>query len=115
VGGIVKHCTHHRGIWHSFPMMIIAALVTYLTSLYFGQTQQTAILFGLGMGAGFLSHLVLDELWSEVDHDGNPFTHKRSLGTAMKLFSESRKVNVVTYVILGALIYLVLHPGTFVI
>src|SRR6185436_7727652 len=115
VGGIVKHCTHHRGIWHSMPMLFVASLVTYLVSIYFGQDQQTSILFGLAMAAGFLSHLVLDELWSNVDHDGNPFTYKRSLGTAMKFFSDSRKVNVFTYVILAGLVYLVLHPGTFII
>src|SRR6185503_12217015 len=22
IGGIVKRCTHHRGIWHSLPMLI---------------------------------------------------------------------------------------------
>ena len=106
VGGLVKHCTHHRGIWHSLPMLIIASLATFIVARYFSQPQQTAFLFALAMAAGFLSHLVLDEMWSEVDHDGNPFTHKRSLGTALKLFSESRRVNFFTYIVLFGLFYL---------
>jgi membrane-bound metal-dependent hydrolase YbcI (DUF457 family) len=111
VGGLVKHCTHHRGIWHSFPMLIIIALSTYLASLYLGQIKETAALYAASMGAGYLSHLWLDELWSEVDGDGNPFTYKRSLGTAMKFFSDSRKVNVMTYAALVVLLYFVIQSG----
>ena len=106
VGGIVKHCTHHRGIWHSFPMLVVVSLCTYIASMYLKQDQQTSMLFAASMAAGFLSHLYLDEIWSNVDHDGNPFTYKRSLGTAMKFFSDSRKVNFFTYVILFGLVYL---------
>ena len=110
VGGLVKHCTHHRGIWHSCPMLGVASMITYIAAIYFGQSEQIALLFAAAMGAGFLSHLVLDELWSEVDHDGNPFTHKRSLGTAMKFFSDSRRVNVGTYLFLAGLVYVAMHP-----
>lgn len=114
VGGLVKHCTHHRGIWHSLPMLLIAGVATYLTANYFQQPHVVSFLFAIAMAVGFLSHLVLDEVWSEVDHDGNPFTHKRSLGTAMKFFSDSRKVNLFTYAILFGLIYLSLHAGPIV-
>lgn len=110
VGGLVKHCTHHRGIWHSMPMLAIASIITYIASLHLGQNQETSFLNGSAMAAGFLSHLILDEIWSEVDHDGNPFTHKRSLGTAMKFFSDSRRVNVMTYVLLAGLVYMCIHP-----
>jgi hypothetical protein len=109
VGGIVKRCTRHRGVWHSFPMMVIVSLCTYIVSLYLGEPTQTATLFAAAMGAGFLSHLFLDEVWSNVDHDGNPFTYKRSLGTAMKFFTDSRKINFFTYVILLGLVYVSLH------
>ena len=114
VGGIVKHCTHHRGIWHSFPMLVIVALATYLASLHLGQTKETAVLYGAAMGAGYLSHLWLDELWSNIDGDGNPFTHKQSLGTAMKFFSDSRKVNALTYLILVVLLYFAFQAGPIV-
>jgi membrane-bound metal-dependent hydrolase YbcI (DUF457 family) len=112
VGGLVKHCTHHRGIWHSLPMLFVASVATYLAAGYFGEPRIVSLMFAGAMGVGFLSHLVLDEVWSEVDHDGNPFTHKRSLGTALKLFSDSRRVNFFTYAILATLIYLSVHSGT---
>src|SRR6185503_6282151 len=109
-----KHCTHHRGIWHSLPMLVIVSLAAYLASMYLRQDAETSILYGAALGAGFLSHLWLDELWSNVDHDGNPFTYKRSLGTAMKFFSDSRKVNFFTYVILFGLLYLSLDTTGFI-
>jgi LexA-binding, inner membrane-associated putative hydrolase len=110
VGAIVKHTTHHRGIWHSMPMLGVVSVSTYLLALYVGQEKQTALLYGAAMAGGFLSHLVLDELWSTVNHDGNPFTYKQSLGTAMKFFSESYKINFLTYVLLIGLVYVALHP-----
>lgn len=111
VGGLVKHTTHHRGIWHSFPMLAIASMTTYLGAYYLGQSREMSFLFGIAMGVGFLSHLVLDEIWSHVDGDGNPFTYKRSLGTAMKFFSDSRTVNFLTYAILALLIYSSIQAG----
>ncbi len=114
IGGIVKQCTHHRGIWHSAPMLVIFSVTTYIIASHVAQTIQQSLLFAAAMGAGFLSHLVLDELWSEVDHDGNPFTHKRSLGTAMKFSSDSRSVNMWTYLVLFSLVYTALHPATVV-
>jgi membrane-bound metal-dependent hydrolase YbcI (DUF457 family) len=114
IGSIVKHCTHHRGIWHSFPMLVIVALATYIGARYLGQIEETAMLYGAAMGAGYLSHLWLDELWSNVDGDGNPFTYKQSLGTAMKFFSDSRKVNFLTYAVLFALLYFAIQASPFV-
>jgi membrane-bound metal-dependent hydrolase YbcI (DUF457 family) len=105
VGTIVKHCTHHRGIWHSMPMLLVVSLGTYVASVYLNQVKETAALYAAAMAVGYLSHLWLDELWSNVDADGNPFTYKRSLGTAMKFFSDSRKVNVFTYALLAILVY----------
>jgi hypothetical protein len=111
VGGLVKHCTHHRGIWHSLPMLGIAAVATYLGADYFKEPHVIALLFAVAMGVGFLSHLVLDEIWSEVGHDGNLLLPKRSLGTALKFFSDSRRVNLFTYAILATLIYFSIHAG----
>ncbi len=111
IGSIVKHCTHHRGIWHSMPMLVIVSLIAYLVSRHLGQDMETSALYGAALGVGFLSHLWLDELWSNVDHDGNPFTHKQSLGSAMKFFSDSRKVNFLTYVALTGLVYATLQSA----
>jgi membrane-bound metal-dependent hydrolase YbcI (DUF457 family) len=109
VGGLVKHCTHHRGIWHSLPMLAIASIITYLAAEYFQQGHQYSVLLGLAMGAGFLSHLILDELWAGVDVGGAPFVPNKAFGTALKFFAESRLVNLFTYGILFALIYISIH------
>lgn len=109
VGGIIKRFTHHRGIYHSIPAMGIAGLLTYIAATQFGLDAITASIFGLCMGAGFASHLVLDELHSGVSSDGIPFFPKRSLGTALKFLSDSRKVNVATYSLLAGLLYIVTH------
>ena len=110
VGTVFKHCTHHRGIWHSIPALLIASLAVYIGSLYLGLPQQTGMVLAGAMALGFFSHLILDEFVSEVNLDGIPFIPKRSLGTALKLFSQSRMVNLVTYLILFVLMYTALHP-----
>jgi hypothetical protein len=111
IGGLVKHCTHHRGIWHSLPMLAVAATATYLAANYFKQPHIMSLFFAIAMGVGFLSHLVLDEIWAETGGDGHFFQQKQSLGTALKLFSDSRRVNFFTYVLLAGLIYLSLQAG----
>ncbi len=108
VGGLFKKLTHHRGIIHSLPALLISALVAYIVVDGFVTGEYTALLIALGVGAGYLSHLVLDEMYSSVSLDGGVFRAKRSLGTALKLFSSSRMINVFTYVVLGLLVYLVI-------
>jgi hypothetical protein len=110
VGTVFKQCTHHRGIWHSVPALGIAALGVYVASMYLGVGQQHSLVLAGAMAVGFLSHLVLDEVVSDVNLDGNPFHAKRSLGTALKLFSNSTRVNIITYLILFVLVYMALHP-----
>ncbi len=110
VGTVFKQCTHHRGIWHSLPALGIASLAVYVASSYLGVGQQSSLVLAGAMAVGFLSHLILDEIVSDVNLDGNPFHAKRSLGTALKLFSNSNRVNVLTYLILFVLVYMALHP-----
>ena len=111
VGHVVKKCTCHRGIFHSVPMMAIAGFGTLLLARIFGLSEQTSLVFGMAMAAGFASHLILDEIYSTVNLDGIPFIPKRSLGTALKFFSYSKKVNIATYICLIAMIYMALGDG----
>jgi len=108
LGGIIKHFTVHRGIFHSIPATIIAGLGTLLAARHFGLTENTSVLMGSGMALGYLTHLILDELHSAVDFEGIPFISKSSLGTALKVFSNSSYVNMATYVVLTSLLYLTL-------
>jgi hypothetical protein len=54
---------------------------------------------------GFLSHLVLDEIYS-VDWHGVKPKLKSSAGTAFKFFSPSVPATAFCYLILGGLLYL---------
>lgn len=110
VGGIVKRCTHHRGIFHSLPATAIAAVGTLLVARYYGLPEEIAWIFGGGMAAGYLCHLILDELHAGITLDGIPFNPKESFGSALKLFSRSSRVNMATYLLLAALSFLAFAP-----
>ncbi len=110
VGGLVKKKTRHRGMFHSIPATIIAGAATILIARHYGLSTVTAHLFGAGMAIGYLAHLILDELHAGITLDGIPFNPKKSLGTALKLFSDSNGVNIATYLMLTVLVYSALQP-----
>lgn len=93
----------HRGMFHSIPAMFIAGLAVYLA--YHSPHQNTRILFGVGVMLGFLSHLVLDEIYS-VDLRGLRPKLKQSAGSALKFTSKSFPATATCYALLGGLIYL---------
>ncbi|MFN3191877.1 MAG: metal-dependent hydrolase [Aureliella sp.] len=94
IAEIFRRYTVHRGMWHSLPAAAIAGLFAFLVMSCddFG-----ARLFKTsGVILGFLSHLILDEIWS-IDYRGGSFRFKKSFGTALKLWSKDRWANYVTY------------------
>lgn len=105
LGGIFKRFTHHRGIMHSVPAMAIVGLCAFLAARHLEQGENVSLWFAAFAALGFLTHLVLDEVHSEVNFDGIPFVPKKSLGTALKLFSGSFAVNMFTYLLLALLAY----------
>jgi hypothetical protein len=100
---VFKWLTVHRGMFHSLPAMLIAGLVVYLG--YHSPDRGLRVLFAAGVMLGFLSHLVLDELYS-VDIRGVKVKLNKYAGTAVKLLSPSLPATVTCYTILGALLYL---------
>lgn len=108
VGGIVKRLTHHRGMFHSLPAMAIAAVGAFLLARHYGFSEEVALYFGAAMAAGFLTHLLLDEIYAGVTLDGVLFNPKSTFGGATKIFGNSNSANVATYTILAALIYVAL-------
>ena len=100
---VFKHFTVHRGMFHSIPGMLIAGLVIYLG--YHSPDRRLRVLLGTGVVLGFLSHLVLDELYS-VDLRGMKVKLNKFAGTAVKFVSPSLIATVTCYSLLGALIYL---------
>lgn len=103
LANVFKELTVHRGMFHSVPAMLIAGLCVYLA--YHSPNRDIRLLLACGVMAGFLSHLVLDEIYS-VDWRGVKPKLKSSAGTALKLASPSLPATAVCYLILGGLMYL---------
>ncbi len=81
----------HRGVWHS---LLAGALWAGLTAILFhnvlGLHPGVAWLGGGFMLIGYITHLVLDEIYS-VDFMGNRL--KASFGSALKLYDPARPSN----------------------
>lgn len=105
IGKIFKKMTHHRGIWHSIPFVMIVTLFTLLVTNKFTITSSDKFIISISVGIGYLSHLILDEIYSLVNLSGIPFTSKRSLGSALKFSSKSTTTTIISYLIIFALIY----------
>jgi hypothetical protein len=80
---VFHHISHHRGIFHS---LVCGLLFTCLTAIFYvrglGHGPGLAWLAGCFVFLGFLSHLVLDEIYS-VDVFNTKI--KASFGTALKV------------------------------
>jgi hypothetical protein len=55
---------------------------------------------------GFLSHLLLDEVWS-IDFQGGRYRYKNTFGTALKLWGKDGSINLLVYGLLGLLAWIV--------
>ncbi len=106
IGSVFRKFTHHRGILHSIPAMLIAGLVAFLGARYLAEGKFLAEVFAIAVALGYLSHLALDEIYAENAMGGNPFKQRHSLGTAMKLFSDSKPITIFTYALLATLLYI---------
>jgi membrane-bound metal-dependent hydrolase YbcI (DUF457 family) len=105
VSWLFSKLTVHRGMWHSIPAAIFVAQLTFLGSAnLLGDTESLALAGGVFIG--FISHLVLDEVYS-VNLKGVVPRLKNSWGTALKLSSDSKMATITTW---GALI-LVTHQS----
>lgn len=106
---LVRRHTVHRGMFHSLPAAVIAGELAFL--LASGDDVRLRIYKAGAVAVGYLSHLLLDELWSLRWHRGQ-LRLKRSFGSALKLFSRKWWPNVSTFAILALLTFLVLkEPG----
>ncbi len=102
---IVGMLTVHRGMFHSIPTMFIVAELVFLG--YRSDELEVRLLMAGAVAAGFLSHLILDELFS-VQFNGIRVKLAKSAGSALKFVGSSMVANLTTYVILCALTYGVL-------
>ena len=76
--------SYHRGVWHSLLALVFCSLVTaVIFSRLLGRDDGVAWLGAVFMGVGYLTHLILDEIYSVDVMDTRV---KSSFGTAVKLF-----------------------------
>lgn len=97
---VFKRFTVHRGMFHSIPALLIAGLTTYL--LYPSDDPHLRFFLSGAVMLGFLSHLVLDELYS-VDFMGARLHLNKYAGSAVKLVSKSWPATITAYLLLALL------------
>ena len=105
IGGIFKKLTNHRGIFHSIPAVVLSAMLTLTLLNQIELDVNIKIIISLGVGLGYLCHLILDELNSAVNLGGIPFIPNKSIGTAVKLYSKNWKISLGVYGITGWLLF----------
>ncbi len=93
LGAILKHFTVHRGMFHSVPVCLFCGELVFLAST---GSWQIRCFKACGIMIGFMSHLILDEIWSL---DPRHLRVKSSFGTALKFYGESPVSNAITYLV----------------
>jgi hypothetical protein len=101
--------SYHRGVWHSLLALVFCAFVTAaIFSRLLGRDDGVAWLGAAFMGMGYLTHLVLDELYAVDIMDTRI---KASFGTALKLFDYRHLGHSAAMAIAAALVFLVTPPS----
>lgn len=104
ITNMIRKYTVHRGMFHSIPAALI---FTGLAFLLTGAAPLEIRCFKAGgVLAGFMSHLILDEIYA-VEWQGGQWRFKKSFGTALKFWSDDGWANFSTYaklVIVGMLV-----------
>ncbi len=105
ITNIFRRYTVHRGMWHSIPAAIVVGMLAFLIM----STEDISVrLFKtVAIVLGFVSHLVLDEIWS-INYRKGQYQFKSSFGTALKLWGNNAWANYAVYgkvVLLAALVY----------
>jgi len=98
IGGYVfKKFTHHRGMFHSIPALILSGLLTVWLLRFFSIFNGQELFIGLAIAVGYLGHLILDEIYSSVNLSGYSFLPKKSFGSALKFYSSSGITTLLFY------------------
>ena len=89
-----------RGMFHSLPAAVVAGQVTFLA--FSTEEPLHRYFIASAVVLGFLTHLVVDEIWSVKEgHFGPKF--KTSFGTALKFYGPEAWSNLLSYVLVVAL------------
>lgn len=107
---IFRRFTVHRGMWHSIPAACVVGMIAFLVM---ASEDITVRMFKtLAVVMGFMSHLILDEIWS-IDFRRGQYRFKTSFGSALKFWGKDRWSNVTTYLKVVGLSYLVYQDQGF--
>lgn len=106
VADLFKKFTHHRGIFHSLPALLIATFGTFLLTWRYSLGMEERMLIAAAMGLGFLSHLVLDEIFAATNLSGKRIKVNHMFGTALKFRSRSDIATAVAYVVVAVFAYM---------
>ncbi len=106
LGEGLRRFTVHRGMFHSLPAAVIVGEVAFL--LASGDDVSLRAYKAGGVVLGYLSHLLLDELYSVEWYRGR-LRAKKSLGSALKLVGHKLGPNLLTLAQLAALTYIVVN------
>jgi membrane-bound metal-dependent hydrolase YbcI (DUF457 family) len=94
IAGLLSKYTVHRGMFHSIPAALIFAGIVFLVS---GSANlQLRYFKAAGTFLGVMSHLCLDEIYA-IEFAHGRWRLKKSFGTALKLWGDSRWDNFSTY------------------
>jgi hypothetical protein len=103
VANLFRRFSVHRGMYHSIPAMLISGLLVYL--VYPSSDVYLKLYLAGAVMTGFLSHLVLDELYA-VDFMGLRIRLNKFAGSALKFGSPSYAATTFTYLLLFVLGYI---------
>jgi hypothetical protein len=109
ITNIIRKYTVHRGMFHSIPAGLIftglAFIVTGAAPLEIRCYKAGGVL------AGFISHLVLDEIYA-VEWKSGQWRFKKSFGTALKFWGDDGWANFSTYAKLMIVAMMILGEPT---
>jgi hypothetical protein len=105
VGKIFMRFTSHRGMFHSIPAGLIFGLLCFYFLDTLRLSAEYSLILSFALFLGYISHLILDEIYAGVNFRGIFFIPKKSLGSALKFFSGSQSANTFTYFILSILLF----------
>jgi hypothetical protein len=94
LAALLKRYTVHRGMFHSLPAAVVFGEIAFL--LASGDDVRLRWYKAGAVVLGYLSHLLLDEIYS-IQWQHGRLRLKHSFGTALKLFGQSRWANLSAY------------------
>jgi hypothetical protein len=109
VTNMIRKYTVHRGMFHSIPACLIFCGIAFLAC---GSSPIEIRCYKAGgVVAGFMSHLLLDEIYA-VEFKGGRWRFKKSFGTAIKFWGDDAWANFSTYAKLAIVAMMILGEPT---